>query len=58
MVRSREVSRSDHCVWIDRKPPDRMIRRASIEQKAAWFHGGSDGVYGLPRILAGRHADA
>jgi transposase-like protein len=57
MVRLLEVSRPGYYVWLDRKPSDRMIRRESIEQKVAWFHGDSDEVYGAPRILADLRAD-
>ena len=57
MVRLLEISRSGYYLWLGRKPSHRAIRRESIEQKVAWFHGDSDEVYGSPRILADLHAD-
>lgn len=55
-----EVSRSGFYKWRttrDGDPSPAQQRRVELDTKVAAFHQASDGVYGVPRILADLRAD-
>jgi hypothetical protein len=57
MVRLLKVSRSGYYAWTKRGPSTRSLRQERIEAKVVWFHGESDEVAGLPKILADLRED-
>jgi len=50
MCRVLDVSTSGYYAWLKRKPSNRSVEDAALQERIRVFHDRSDGTYGAPRI--------